>query len=210
MSKPLPQFPSIKLEDIPPASTLLFYGGNKLTQFAGNTLYKHPYTPPAFHAAFYIGIPSPGIFLNVGAFKTLQDVTKAYRSTRRIDVITYNIPDEIRKLLCREAIMDTSRHKVGLTLPDYDGFKGYMGFGWRWLLRKIGVKAKAKENKRDFCSDNVADLFGTQGIKVSPVSSEETAPWTLLEWAIDHPLDCVNKTLFVGKDYAKKYGGEPL
>jgi len=186
--QPLPKFEPIKLDEIPAASTLLFYGGNRLTEFVGNTLYKHPYTPPAFHAAFYI---ADGLFLNVGKFKTVEVLEKEFRSSRRIDVIRYHyINDEAKKRLCRAAVLDTSKMRVGISLPDYS-FTDYLRFGLKFL----------KPSKKDFCSENVVELFKTEQVEVSGKKAVDTAPWTLLEFALAHPSVCEIRTLFVGPDF---------
>lgn len=187
--KSLPKFDQIKIEDIPTASTLLFYGGTKITEFFGNTIYKHPYKPASFHAAFYV---EDGLFLNVGKFKIIQEIKKEFRSTRRIDVISYPfITKEQRIELSNAAYLDTSKPKVGLSLPDYD---------WMAFLR-FGFKFLKQSKKNDFCSENVCQLFGAQGIKVSDRIDYQTAPWHLFEYAVAHPDQCSVRSAWVGKDF---------
>lgn len=183
--QPLPVFEQIELKDIPKASAILFYGGNKLTELAGNRLYKHLYTPPAFHAAFYIG---QGLILNVGKFKELVELEKEFRSTRRVDVIVYDIPVEVREKLERIALLDTSKNKMGLQLTDY-AINDYLRFGLKFL----------KPSKKDFCSENVCEVFATQGIKVSDEKPVDTAPWTLLEYALKN--SCKIYTLHIGSEF---------
>lgn len=169
-TKPLPIYPPIKMSDIPPASSLLFYGGNKLTELAGNRLYDHPYKPPAFHAAFYI---EDGLFLNVGKFKTVQNLKDEFRSTRRVDVIIYRgIKPEKRERLCRAAYLDADKPKIGLSLPTY-AVTDYLRFGLRWF----------KPSKMDFCSENVVELFATEKVRVSEQEPYNTAPWDIEEYA---------------------------
>lgn len=189
--QPLPTFIPITLENIPTASILVFYGGTKLTELAGNRLYGHPYNPAAFHAAFYI---ENGLFLNVGAFKTIQALKNEFRSTRRIDVIVdkYLLPQE-RKQLCYTAALDATEPKVGLNLPNYSA-TDFLRFAFRFL----------KPSKKQFCSENVVELFETVGRKVSDLKAVDTAPWDLLEYAMGKP-DFQIYTLHEGIDFKKKY-----
>lgn len=197
---PLPKYTGIDLTHIPRASTILFYGGNKFTEFFGNKIYRHPYKPPAFHAAFYI---EEGLFLNVGKFRTVQELEGEFRSNRRIDIITYlKIDDQTREELNRYAYLNTSKPKFGFEFPDYDVL-GYLGFGIRKLASKIPVLKKwaFQSKKKFFCSENVVDIFATQKIEVSLRLDFETAPWDLFDYALAHPERCVINTLWVGKDF---------
>jgi hypothetical protein len=193
----LPKFPKIEIADILMASTLLFYGGTKITEFFGNTIYRHPYKPPAYHAAFYI---EEGLFLNVGKFKVVQEIKNEFRSTRRIDIISYPaISKDARIKLSNAAYLDTSKPKVGLSLPDYD-WKGFIGFGLRKLFKKVPWLLK-QSKRNEFCSEECVQLFNTQGIKISDEKAEDTAPWHLLEYALKYPDQCEVKTLWTGKDF---------
>ncbi len=189
MTQPLPKYEVLEVGKIPAASTLLFYGGNKLTEYFGNKRDKHPYKPPAFHAAIYI---RDGLFLNVGKFKTIQKVLDEFKSTRRIDVISYNdIPLKSKDSICERAYLDASKPKIGISLPDYD-WMGYLRFALKFI----------KPSKhRDFCSDNVVDLFATEDIQVSAKSDESTAPWHLYEYALARPDRCSIRTLWTGPDF---------
>lgn len=187
-TKPLPKCAPIAVSEIPEASALLFYGGNKLTEFVGNNLYKHPYRPPAFHAAFYI---RDGLFLNVGKFKVIQKLEDEFRSSRRIDVISYSaLLNADRVALCTFAILDTSKPKVGFDLPDY-GIIDYLRFGFKFL----------RPTKNDICSENVVELFAMRKIVVSYRRPADTAPWHLFEFAYQNPEVCVVRTLHVGADF---------
>jgi len=187
--QPLPEFPVILLDDIPAASAILFYGGNKLTELVGNRLYDYPFRPPAFHAAFYIG-GVDHLFLNVGKFRTIQRIEDEFRSTRRVDIIIYkNIEPHIREHLASTATLDYSKPKVGLELPDY-AFTDYLRFGLRFL----------KPSKKDFCSENVVELFASQNVKTSSRNAVDTAPWDLAAYAMGTPSAEI-RTLFVGPDF---------
>lgn|SRR3990167_4881790 len=191
MSKPgpLPLFQPITIDQIQPASALLFYGGPRLTEWAGNILYKHPYRPPAFHAAFYIW---NGLFLNVGKFRTVQELSNEFRSTRRIDVLTYVVQEEVRRSLCRSAFLDSSRPKVGLSFPDYS-WTDFLRFGLRSL----------KPSKKQFCSENVVNIFKQGAVTVSDREPVDTAPWDILEYALANPLDVQCYTAWIGNDFKK-------
>jgi hypothetical protein len=186
--QPLPKFEPIELADIPAASTLVFYGGNKLTEWVGGKIYKHPYTPPAFHAAFYM---IDGLVLNVGKFRTVEELAKERRAKRRIDVIIYKkMPNIVRQRLVRYAALDTSKPKVGICFPDY-GFTDFLRFGLRFL----------KPSKKDFCSENVVEVFAHQKVKVSDLKPVDTAPWDLFEYALAHPDECEVRTYWTGPEF---------
>lgn len=184
----LPKYDEIKLPKILPASTLIFYNGNKLTEWFGRQFAKHPYKLPAFHAAFYL---SDGLFLNVGKFKTLQKLEDERLSTRRIDVITYkNIPDEVRRRLVIHAALDTTKPKIGFQLPDY----AVLDYA-RFLLKFL------KPSRKDICSENVVELFQSEGIQVSEKEPFNTAPWHLFEFAVKNPQLCEVRTYWKGPDF---------
>jgi hypothetical protein len=186
--EPLPEFDRIKLDDIPSSSIILFYGGNKLTEMVGNNLYGHKYTPPAFHAAFYC---ENGLFLNVGKFRTIEELSSELRSSRRVDIIILKNLNSTQRLVgVRFAFLDSSKPKVGIELPDYS-WTDYLRFGFKFL----------KPSKKDFCSENVVEIFQKIGVKVSDHLPVDTAPWNLLEYAISHPSECDIKTLFIGADF---------
>lgn len=174
--------------EIPKASALLFYGGTKPTEWVGNRLYHYPYKPPAFHAAFYI---QDGLFLNVGDFRIIQELSLEMRSARRIDVIIFkNISDSVRIQLCNAALLDSSHPKVGLDLPDY-AFTDYLRFGLRFL----------RPSKKEFCSENVVHLFLKGDIMISDKLAVDTAPWDLQTYAETHSESCELRTLWVGPDF---------
>lgn len=202
-----PVYEKIAIDDIPPASALLFYNGNKVTERAGYRLFKHHYWPPAFHAAFYIG---ERLFLNVGKFKTVEDLTTELRSSRRIDVVIYKVLNQFqRQEMSREATLGTSKHRIGLTLPDY-AVTDYLRFLFRGL----------PTSKKQFCSENVAETFGLSkahgndtgqtwadrvdtngGIRISDGLPVDCAPWDVLEGALNGMGGAEIRTLHVGHDY---------
>lgn len=189
--QPLPNYQKIEINDILPASTLLFYGGNKATEFYGNHRYHHQYTPPAFHAAFYL---ETGLQLSVGKFKVIKIVEEEFRSTRRVDVIMYpTIPEDVRKKVLHDAYLDADDPKLGLNLPTY-GFFDFLRFEplLQWLPK----------SKHDICSENVYKRFLAEGVTVANKPSKtEVAPWMLLEYALANPSRCQIRTLWIGKDF---------
>jgi len=188
VTKPLPVYPTIKTGEIPPASAILFYGGNRLTELAGNRLYKHPYKPPAFHAAFYI---EDGLILNVGKFKTIETIESELRSTRRVDVIIYKgLSVDTVEALKKSAYLDLDKPKAGIQLPTY-AITDYMRFGLRWF----------KPSKKDFCSENVVEIYAKYGIRISDQESYNSAPWDLAEFAEANLDLCELRTLYVGADF---------
>lgn len=187
-TQPLPVYEKIEIEQIPAASILLFYGGNKLTEMVGNNLYNHPYRPPAFHAAFYC---ENGLFLNVGKFRIIEEVTTELRSTRRVDVlILKGLSSVQREVAIKFAFLDSSKPKVGIELPDYS-WTDYLRFGFKFL----------KPSKKDFCSENVVELFEKVGVKVSDKKAVDTAPWDLFGYAIANSDKFDIKTLHVGDQF---------
>lgn len=187
----LPKYEDIGILQIPKGSVILFYGGNKLTELVGNKIYKHRYVPPAFHAALYAG---NGVILNVGKFKTFQPLTKELISTRRVDVIIYNKLDVYkREDLVRDAMLDADKPRTGIQVSSY-AITDYLRFGLRFL----------KPSKKDFCSENVVELLEGVGIKSSDSKAVNTAPWDLLEYALDHKDECDVKTLWVGTEFKNK------
>ncbi len=195
MAKPLPEFDRIALSAVKPASVVLFYGGNKLTEFVGNVIYRHPYKPPAFHAALYLGdIPYLGdsLILNVGAYKTLKNVKDEFLSSRRVDVIEYDMPASTRDAIKSVAAKDTSKLDKPIELPDY-GWRDYLRFGFKFL----------PASRKDFCSENCVELLEMGGVKSSHKKAVDTAPWTLLDFALSNPDRAHAFTLHVGDKFRR-------
>jgi hypothetical protein len=189
--EPLPGHPAVPVQDIPAASVLLFYGGPWVTELVGERVYKHPYHPPAFHAAFYI---DQGLFLNVGAFREIADVMGEFRTTRRIDVLMFTKLDPIqRKHLARRAMLGTSRPTGVVAVSDY-AWRDFLRFGLTFL----------KPSKKEFCSENVVTLFETEGIRTTDLPPDRTAPWDLYEYALANPDEVTVRTLWIGEDFEKK------
>lgn len=192
--KPLPVYLPIFVEEIPPASILQFYGGLKLTEFYGNRRYGYPYSPPPFHSAFYC---REGLFLNVGAFKTIRALSSEKRSTRRVDVIIVkSIADAAARESVTQAFLDQDDPKIGLNLPTY-GIRDYLRFEpWiRWMLPR---------DKRDFCSEDVTKRFDSKGIKISNKPAYFTAPWDINLYAEARPDEFEFRTLWIGNEFGSK------
>lgn len=187
-SSPVPVFQRISAANVKPASVLLFYGGNVWTELFGNRVYRHQYRPPAFHAAITVG---SGEFLNVGKFKTINPLDKVYQSTRRVDVVEYQMLDTQRQFIESFARGDTDDPGPGrIKFPTY-AFTDYIRFGLKWF----------KQSRKDFCSENVVELMNAGGLTISDREPYNTAPWHILEYALSHPNECSVKTLWVGKDF---------
>ena len=186
-TKPLPGFPAVSILDVQPASCLLFYSGNKLTEMFGERVYRHPFHPPAFHAAITLGA---GMFLNVGKFKTLNFISEEMRSTRRIDVIEYRMDADQREKIRQAALIDADQPKIGLMLPTY-GITDYLRFGFPWF----------KPSERDICSENCLELLAVAGVRGSAKPTYRSAPWDLLTYALDNPEQCIVKTAWIGANF---------
>jgi hypothetical protein len=186
---PLPDFERMDIADLPGASALLFYGGNKLTELFGGRVYHHPYTPPAFHASLYLGA---GDHLNVGKFRAVQPVQDEFRSTRRVDAIIYDMTPGQRLAIIEAGRKDTTKPKVGLQLPDY-GWQEYLRFGLPWF----------RPTHKDMCAENVCENMALGAVRVTYYAYSATAPWSLLEYALDYPRACRVVTLHVGKDFKR-------
>lgn len=199
--KTLPKYQAISVGDIPKASTLLVYGGKGLIQWFGSKVYKFKYKPIPYHAAFYAEY---GRVVNVGFTTTLRKIQSFCLSKRRVDVIIYKLNKEKRMKAIDFAY--TKAAGKGYKWRFYD-FKGFAYFGVRAISDKLKfikkpLKWLLKPSKRDdFCSDMVAETFEQAGLKVSPYSDELTAPWDLLQWAMEHPEIADIRTLHVGDKF---------
>lgn len=193
VQSPLPKYPHIDIKDVPAASALVFYGspGNPATEMVGSRLYHHKYTPPAFHAALYI---EDGDFLNVGRFREIKSVEGQYKTTRRVDVIVYNLPSPIRRIVVTAGKNDITTSKKN-KLTDYS-IRDFLRFCIPFL----------KPSKKDFCSENVVENFLAGGFNPSELKPVDTAPWDLVEWAESHPELATIYTLHEGDEFKRKLG----
>ena len=190
--KNLPVYKKISVDDIPPMSVGLCYGGNKVTETVGNTKYKHPYYPPAYHAFIY---QIAGVILNVGKYKTQESIVDFCTGNERIDIIAYkDLTMKQRMKLLNVSMLDVDKPKL-IKFPTYD-WKGFSHFGFKFVK---------PSKKKDFCSDNCVDIFDSQPYKISDKPSERTAPWDLFEYALKHKETCNINTLWIGKDFNKNY-----
>lgn len=186
---PLPTYQTIKVGDIPPASILLYYNVNSLTEMVGLKIYGHKYCLPSGHAAIYM---DHGLIHNVGKFKLPKKIEETFKSTRRVDVIVCEgLDDDTRNGIIRDCILDASKPKVGFQLPDYAIFD-YLRFGCKlW-----------KPSKKDICSENCVEIFHGRGVIVSDLEPYNTAPWDLQEYAERiGPKIRPMYTVYTGKDF---------
>jgi len=196
----LPYYPRTALEDIKPASALVFYGspGNRATELVGSRLYKFPYTPPPFHAALYL---SNGEFLNVGKLRAVIALQKELLNTRRCDVIEYRMSDKARQDIEASGRNDTSKINTALEKllhrPIWDyAFTDFLRFG----IHSI------KPSKADFCSENVVENMNAGGLHPSAHKAVDTAPWDLIEWAEAHPEVATISTVWEGDIFKQRLG----
>ena len=183
-------FPAIALEEVPAASVILFYGGNKVTELVGNRVYEFPFKPPPFHSALTVG---DGEMLNVGKFKTIKPIKEELISTRRVDVIVYTMSDTQRDIIAHNARKDVDSPRVGIQLPTY-GVLDYLRFGFKWF----------RPTKYDVCSENCVENLATGGVTASDKEAFNTAPWDLLSYALDNIQQATPKTLWIGENYPCK------
>lgn len=171
-----------RLDEIPPASVLLFYNGQPLTEKEGRVK-GFPYRLPPFHASFYLG---NGEHLNQGKRAKIRHIAYDFRSTRRIDVITYGfLTLDDREMLCREA-----RRREGMI---YD-IGGLLNFGFPFIR---------EWRFANFCSEQVADIFKVKGFSVSTKEPEESEPFRLWEYAhiFANAGQVQMRTLHVGQEF---------
>jgi hypothetical protein len=199
--EPLPAYPKIRLDQVPAASSLIFYGspGNKATELVGARLYGHKYNPPAFHAALYL---INGEFLNVGKTREIVKLESEFKNTRRVDVIVYQkLTDPQRADVAASGYQDTSKVNSALEklvkrpLPDYS-VGDFLRFGFKWF----------KPSKKDFCSENVVENLNVAGLNPTDHEPYNTAPWDLVEWAEAHPLEATIYTLYEGDVFKQRLG----
>lgn len=175
-----PIWPVIKIEDVPAASVLLYYNGNKWTEKEAR-LKGFPYKDPPFHTSFYLG---GGEHLNQGLKAEIKPVADEFRSTRRVDVVTYpDLTPEDRAMICDEA-----RKRKGRI---YD-IPGFARFGFPFL------KEWAFGN---FCSEQVAEIFDVKGFRVSIKEPSKTEPFRLWQFSNLYPKNAPINTLHIGSEY---------
>lgn len=195
--QPLPVRKPIALDKVKDASALIFYGspGNKVTELFGARMYEHQYIPSPFHAAMYL---EDGKFLNVGRFKEVKAVEEEFKSTRRVDVIEYKLSPKIRSSVVSAGFLDEDKkNDLGwfTRLTTSYAVTDFLRFGFKWF----------KPSKKDFCSENVVELFQTADFSPTDLEPYNTAPWDLVEWAEEHQEACAIKTLWVGEDWKKTF-----
>jgi hypothetical protein len=185
---PLPPFPAISGLDLLPGDALLFYGypGTQITQRLGFNKYGYPFHP-AFHAAL---TETVGLFHNVGQFTTNKLLVDEYKSSRRIDVVRYQMTDAQRATILQATILDTTVPRVGLNLTSY-GVMDFLHFGFAFIGK----------GKTPVCSADVVNLLLKGGVTSSPRDALDTAPWDLQEYAAANPALCQQYTLWSGPDY---------
>lgn len=181
---PMPVYPRIELQDIPPASVALFYNGQTLTEKEARVK-GFPFKLPPYHATMVL---EDGQHLTQGARGKIEALANEMRSTRRIDIIVYNFltkPD--RAQLCDDA------RKMKGKIYDIGGF---LHFGFKFIMPwKFAF----------FCSELCAYIFKQRRFTISFREPSETAPFHLWEYAhiYEPSMTCEFRTLHIGQDYPK-------
>jgi hypothetical protein len=175
-------YPITPIEDIPPASVLLFYNGQPLTEKEGRVK-GFPYKLPPFHVSFYLG---SGEHLNQGKRAVIRHLAYDMRSTRRIDAVVYNaLTIEDREMLCREA-----RRRKGWI---YDG-GGFASFGLKFI----------KEwSRANFCSEQSCEIFASKGFRISDKEPSKSEPFRIWQYAMNYatPAQIEMRTVHVGSEF---------
>jgi hypothetical protein len=185
----LQPFPKISISQLNGAEALIFFGnpGNVLIERAGVNMYNVKFHPP-FHSALSM---RDGIFHNVGKFITDKLIQTEFKSNRRIDVIIYkDINEDSRREILRAAELDSSVPHTGFELSEY-GYTTFIHFCFAFI----------KSGKKQICSEDVVKLLIAGNIKSSVHDSKHTAPWDLIEFALDNPNMCEIRTLWIGDKY---------
>jgi hypothetical protein len=183
----LPLFPPISVSELLPGDTLLFYGypGVAVTQRLGVNKYGYKFHP-AYHAALMM---RDGIFHDVGQFTTDHLIADEFKSTRRIDVIRYQMTQEQRTIIFQESELDTTIPHTGINITSY-GIADFLHFGFSSIGR----------GKTPVCSANVVQLHTKANNICSVHPALDTAPWDLQEYATLTP-STQQFTLWNGQDY---------
>ena len=178
-------FERIKREDLTTGDILLFIGGNKLTEWHGRNRkkkYGRSDTPP-YHAAIVYKrvLNDPDVLILDqevrGTLSFLQEYTS--KKELRIDVVRPPAPvgmlDNIQGLI-----------KALATKEKYYDWKGFFSFahqmpyvGWMFGWMK-------PSSSTFYCSDVVAYVWETNGIRVSPRGHNFTAPLDLQLYGMEH------------------------
>ena len=183
--EPLPEYPRIKMEDIPKASGLAWYGVNRVTELFGSRVYKAKFDPPASHFSTYL---ENGRHLNVGKFRQVQNVDLDLTERRRVDVIVYNMTDKQRREIIHTCWGDQSNLDKLLVMSDY-AWADFLRFGVKWF----------KPTDKDFCSENHVENFAKHGVQTSFKEPYNSAPWDLVDFAL--MAGAKFYTLHVGRDF---------
>jgi len=177
---PLPEYQGILLEDVPPGSTLLYYGGVPVTEWVGRKK-GFPYRTPPFHASLMV---LDGMCLNMGWKPRIIPVQGQMQSTRRIDVVLYNdLSDKDRFNICASAALRNGR-------GNYD-WRGFLSHGIKWIQ---------PSRRQDYCSQQVVSIHRENDHIISYKPEEESAPWDLYYFGAGNPY-CELRTLHIGKDF---------
>ena len=176
------EFDRIQKHDLIPGDILLFYHGNKLTEWHGRNR-KKKYgrsTLPPFHAAVVYRNDNDDCFILDPEITTGFSLLEEYyrRTSYRIDVVRVNASGKQVEKAMREI------RNLGVKEGFYD-WKGFLAQGSQvpfleWM--KIIKPAKGKF----FCSDAVAYVWDKAGVRVSPRKNNYTSPVDLQIYGMQH------------------------
>jgi hypothetical protein len=187
------EYSRIKLSELLPGDCILFYYGNKLTEFHGRYRKKNlgRSTNPPYHAAMVYGvIGSDCIILDPAATTSLQSLSKyLVQNTKRIDIIRYNLTESQRNI-CQESARSLIKKLKLYDVKGYGAFISQMpGFGWFKYIMK-------PSESKFYCSDAVAYCIQDRaGYQVSQKDHNFTAPIDMQLFALERPSNATLYTL---------------
>ena len=178
-------FARIKQKELVPGDIILFYHGNKLTEAHGEWMrskkYGHVSNAP-YHAAIVYDLTISGetIILDPELTTSFSPLTEyTLKEGQRIDIIRYPATDERRKAI-RNTILEIAEKEGMYDAKGYGAFIAQLPFmGW---VKKI----IRPSNKTWFCSDAVTYAVEHNGIKVSEMDNNNTAPVDLLIYGLEN------------------------
>lgn len=176
-------YPKIKKSELRPGDILLFYYGNKLTQFHGRWR-KKKYgrsTLPPYHAAIVYKLTSKDVIILDPEISTSLSFLHEYlkKKNNRIDIVRFEASRPQRRAI------QAKIKEIGTKEGFYD-WKGYFAFisqmpclGW--------LKVIKPSKKTFFCSDaSTYAVHSSTNIRVSPRSANKTAPVDNQLYGLDH------------------------
>lgn len=189
------EYPRINLVDLKVGDVVLFYYGNKLTEWHGRNRraeFGRSENPP-YHAAMVYSVDADNIevvILDPGATTSLQSLSKyLVQTSKRIDIIRYPLTKEQRK----ECMLAANNLVKKLKIYDVKGYGAFISQMPYMNWFKYIVKPS---EKLFYCSDAVTYCIQDRaGYTISPRNHNFTAPVDLQVYAISNPNRCIIYTL---------------